>query len=208
MNMRKMHSPLRLLLSAALLMLLLSACAQGGVESAKTGENEEVLLPVSINGKEIKVGETTVQTLLDEGLNVSWVDEDYNRITVDPATQLEANAYYTGGNIEVSDNISFMISLATDEEAVPLGQAVIARLELHTFDDDDKSVLETISFDGVPITELTQEKAVEKYPDWTGDEVMWLHYGLEYKYDLNFDMSTGALRGFTVERTYDVDWNG
>ena len=36
---------------------------------------------------------------------------------------------------------------------------------------------------------------------------MWLHYGLEYKYDLNFDMSTGLLNGFTVERIYDVDWN-
>ena len=71
--------------------------------------------------------------------------------------------------------------------------------------EDDKSVLEPISFDGIPITELTQEKAVEKYPDWTENEVMWLHYGLEYKYDLNFDMATGNLRGFTVERTYDVD---
>ena len=42
------------------------------------------------------------------------------------------------------------------------------------------------------------EKAAEKYPDWTGNEVMWLHYGLEYKYDLNFDMSTGYLNKFAV----------
>ena len=82
-----------------------------------------VHLPISINGKEIRVGETTVQTLLDEGLEVSWVDEDYNRITVDPAAQLEANAYYTGGSIKVSDNMSFMISFTTDEEEVSLGQA-------------------------------------------------------------------------------------
>ena len=74
--------------------------------------------------------------------------------------------------------------------------------------EDDKSVLENISFDGVPVTELTQKKAAEKYPDWTGNEVMWLHYGLEYKYDLVFDISSGALTGFTVTRVYDVDWNG
>lgn len=148
------------------LLLFLSACGQEDGESGQ--ENGETLLPISVNGKEIRVGETTVQTLLDEGFNVSWVDE----------------------------------------EAVSLGEAVIARLEIHTAAEEDQSVLETISFDGVPITELTREKAGEKYPDWTGDEVMWLHYGLEYKYDLHFDMSTGGFNGFIVERVYDVDWNG
>lgn len=205
MNAKKARSPLCLILML-LLLFSLSACGQDA--DGQKEASEEVLLPISINGKEIKVGETTVQTLLDQGLDVSWVDENYNRITVDPTTQLEANAYYTGGSIEVTDNMSFMISMVTDEEAVSLGQAVIARLELSTAAEDDKSVLETISFDGVPVTELTREKAGEKYPDWTGDEVMWLHYGLDYKYSLNFDLSTGGLNGFTVERTYDVDWNG
>ena len=182
MTRKRTRSLLCLLLAA--LMLCLSACGKDDSGSGQGGD--DVLLPISINGKEIRVGETTVQTLLDEGLEVSWVDEDYNRITVDPAAQLEANAYYTGGSIKVSDNMSFMISFTTDEEEVSLGQAVIARLELTTAAESDKSVLEAISFDGVPITELTQEKAAEKYPDWTGNEVMWLHYGLEYKYDSTF----------------------
>lgn len=68
---------------------------------------------------------------------------------------MEANAYYTGGSIKVSDDMSFMISFTTDEEEVSLGQAVIARLELTMAAEGDKSVLETISFDGVPVTELT-----------------------------------------------------
>lgn len=203
MSMKKMRSPFCLLLMVIL--LFLSAC---GKDSGEPEESEETLLPISINGKEVRVGETTVQTLLDEGLEVSWVDENYNRITVDPTTELEANSYYTGGSISVTDHMFFTVSLATDEEDVLLGQAVIARLEAHMVTEDDKSVLEKISFDGVPVTELTREKAEEMYPDWTGDEVMWLQYGLEYKYDLNFDMSTGDLTGFTVERTYDVDWNG
>lgn len=203
MNARKARAPISLLLAA--LMLFLPACSQEDGQDEKT---EEVLLPISINGKEIKVGETTVQTLLDEGLEVSWVDENYERITVDPATELEANSYYTGGSIKVTDNMSFSISLVTDEEAVSLGDAVIARLELRMAAENDESVLETISFDGVPVTELTLENAMEKYPDWTGNEVMWLHYGLDYKYDLLFDISTGILNGFNIERTYDVDWNG
>ncbi len=206
MNTKQTRSLLCLILAA--LMLSLSACGKDDGGNSRGGDKDEVLLPISINGKEIRVGETTVQTLLDEGLDVSWVDGDYNRITVDPATQLEPNSYYTGGSIKVTDNMHFAISFATDEEEVSLGQAVIARLELSMAAEDDKSVLETISFDGVPVTELTREKAAEKYPDWTGNEVMWLHYGLEYKYDLNFDISTGYLNRFAVERTCDVDWNG
>lgn len=205
MNTKKVHSLLCLLL--ALLLLFLSACGQNNGDSQEEEDNE-VLLPISVNGKEIKVGETTVQALLDEGLEVSWVDENYNRVAVEPTTELEANTYYTGGSIKVTDNMSFSISLVTDEEAVSLGQAVIARLELRMAAEDDKSVLEKLAFDGIPVTEFTQEKAVEKYPDWTGNEVMWLHYGSEYKYDLLFDMATGYLNGFNVERTYDVDWNG
>lgn len=204
---RKKVGPLLCLFLAAL-MLCLTACGKEGGESSPGGSNDDVLLPISLNGKEIRVGETTVQTLLDEGLDVSWVDENYDRITVDPATQLEADSYYTGGSIKVTDNMHFAISFATDEEEVSLGQAVIARLELTMATEDDKSALETICFDGVPVTELTQEKAAEKYPDWTGNEVMWLHYGPTYKYDLNFDISTGYLNKFAVERTYDVDWNG
>lgn len=203
MNTQKTRSLFCLMLTV--LMLFLSACTQESGQEEKEGE---VLLPISINGKEIRVGETTLQILLDEGLDVSWVDEDFQRITIDPTTELDANSYYTGGSIKVTDNMSFTISLATEEEAVPLGQAVIARLEVNMAAEDDKSVLENISFDGVPVTELTQKKAAEKYPDWTGNEVMWLHYGLEYKYDLVFDMSSGALSGFTVTRVYDVDWNG
>ena len=206
MNQKKTCALLCLIL--ALFTLFLSACSQEGSKDGQEEKEGEVLLPISINGKEIRVGETTLQTLLDEGLDVSWVDEDYQRITIDPTTELEANSYYTGGSIKVTDNMSFSISLATEEEAVPLGQAVIARLEVNMAAEDDKSILEKISFDGVPVTELTQKKAAEKYPDWTGNEVMWLHYGLEYKYDLVFDMSTGALTGFTVTRVYDVDWNG
>lgn len=206
MNQKKARALLCLIL--ALFTLFLSACSQEGSKDGQEEKEGEVLLPISINGKEIRVGETTLQTLLDEGLDVSWVDENYQRITIDPTTELEANSYYTGGSIKVTDNMSFSISLATEEEAVPLGQAVIARLEVNMAAEDDKSVLEKISFDGVPVTELTQKKAAEKYPDWTGNEVMWLHYGLEYKYDLVFDMSTGALTGFTVTRVYDVDWNG
>ncbi len=188
------------------LILILPACSSGSGEGS--GESSEKLLPITINGTEIRIGETTVQALLDQGLNVGWVDENYERVDVDPSMELEPNAYYTGGSINVSENVFAHISFVTEDKAVPLGEAVIARLEFNLYGEEDKSVLEKIAFDGVPITELTREKAGEMYPDWTGDEVMWLKYGLEYKYDLNFDMTSGQMTKFSASREYDVDWNG
>lgn len=113
-------------LIGTLILLSLTACSSdGGSENDKP---EETLIPISVKGAEIKVGETTVQTLLDQGIEITWMDENYEKIPIDP--------------------------------------------------------------------------------DWSGNEVMWLKYGLEYSYDLNFDMSIGRLTQFTVERKYDVDWNG
>lgn len=189
----------------AVLMLSLTACSTSD-EGSEDKEATEVLLPVSIGGIEIKVGETTIQSLMDQGLEISWVDEEYNRIIVDPTTELEAKTYYTGGSIDLSDNVFFKVSFVTDKKKVPLGEAVIAYIELHVLPDADQSLLDQIAFDGVPFKEMTQKKAVEKYSDWSGDEIMWLNYGTDYKYLLTFDIATGDLTGFTVERKYDVDW--
>ncbi len=189
----------------AVLMLSLTACSTSD-EGSEDKEATEVLLPVSIGGIEIKVGETPIQSRMDQGLEISWVDEEYNRIIVDPTTELEAKTYYTGGSIDLSDNVFFKVSFVTDEKMVPLGEAVIAYIELHVLPDADQSLLDQIAFDGVPFKEMTQKKAVEKYSDWSGDEIMWLNYGTDYKYLLTFDIATGDLTGFTVERKYDVDW--
>ncbi len=183
------------------LVLVLGGCSEKAEE-----KEEETLYPIALKGVEVRVGETTVQSLLDAGLEVSWVDENYERVIVDPETVLEANSYYTGGSVDISDSIYANIAFATEEEA-PLGQAVIARMEFQMAGADDASVLGQIEFDGVPVPEWTRDLAGEKYPDWTGDENMWLHYGLEYQYDLNFD-AEGKMFQFRVEKKYDVDWLG
>lgn len=193
---------LSLILALVLALGTLTACS-----AEKEEKQEEVLYPITLKGAEVRVGETTVQALLDKGLQVTWIDENYEHVEVDPAAMLEENSYYTGGSVWISDSVFANISFVT-EEAVPLGEAVVARLEFHLHNEDDASVLEQIGFDSVPVTQWTREMAGEKYPDWTGDEVMWLHYGLDYKYDLNFDISTGKMTQFSVERKYDVDWTG
>ncbi len=202
----KRYGKIFLLWVLALALISLTACSGG--EEGQEAKAEEVLIPVSVNGTEIRVGETTVQALLDQGMDVYWVDENYERVTVDADEMLEAESYYSGGNISVNEDIYAQISLVTEEEDIPMGQAVIARLEFQLYGEEDSAELDKITIDGVKVAELTRDKAGEMYPDWTGDESMWLKYGLEYRYDLNFDSSTGKLTQFTVERKYDVDWSG
>lgn len=187
-----------------MIMMLAGGCGK------KEETQKQKLYPVSINGTEIRVGETTVQSLTDAGLRitVSESTEDFSDIShfeIDPDQQLEANTYYSGGTIWISDSLFAFISVATGDEAVTMGDAVIARLEFNMANAGDDE-LSGIQFDGVPVSEITREKAEEMCPDFSGDEHMWLQYGLDYKYDLNFD-STGKMISFAIERKYDVDWS-
>lgn len=190
-----------MIMAAAL--LLAAGCGK------KEKEESQKLYPVSVNGSEIRVGETTVQTLTDAGLNITVSKDtgdlsDLSRYELDPDQQLEANTYYSGGAIWISDSVFALISVATGDEAVTMGDAVIARLEFDLAGAEDED-LSGIQFDGVPVSEITREKAGEMCPDFTGDENMWLQYGSDYKYDLNFD-SEGKMIKFSVEKKYDVDW--
>lgn len=190
------------------IILIMVMMLAGGCGKKEETESQK-LYPVSINGTEIRVGETTVQSLTDAGLKitVSESSDDFSDISqfeIDPNQQLEANTYYSGGTIWISDSLFVFISVATGDEAVTMGDAVIARLEFNMANAGDADI-SGIQFDGVPVSELTREKAEEICPDFSGDENMWLQYGLDYKYDLNFD-SEGKMTKFSVEKKYDVDW--
>lgn len=190
-------------------MIMIAALLLAAGCGKKEEQEQQKLYPVSINGSEIRVGETTVQTLTDAGLKitVSQSTEDLSDIShyeLDPDQQLEANTYYSGGSIWISDSVFAHISVATGDEAVTMGDAVIARLEFDLAGAGEED-LSGIQFDGVPVSELTREKAGEMCPDFSGDENMWLQYGPDYKYDLNFD-SEGKMIKLSIEKEYDVDW--
>lgn len=195
---------------ALLLALALTAC--GSSSSSSSSEVEEPVYPVSIQGTEIIVGETPVQALLDAGFEVTWseMDKSTNQITqhtVDPNEQLEAMSYYTGGSIWINEHVFAHLSFATEEEAVALGQATVARLEIHfSYEYDDANEDANVVFNGVPAMELTREKAGETFPDFTGDDNMWFSTGLR-KYSYGVYYSNGKLNNITVECKYDVDWN-
>jgi len=200
------------ILGVALLatMLAVAGCGGGKAEESSTEEVQEPLYPVSINGKEIRVGETTVQALLDDGFKVTvsemTPDKQINEYEIDPEEELEANSYYSGGSMWITDSTFAHISMVTGEDAVRMGDAVIARLEFHLSTDDAEN--DGISFDGVAVNEISREKAGEMFPDFQGDENMWFSSGLkEYDYFMSFDVEK-MLYTFSVEKKYDVDWNG
>lgn len=199
-------------LALALLLTAAGCAGQGGAPSdADTEQTQETLYPVTINGSEIRVGETTVQTLLDDGLSVTFSemaeDKSITRYEVDPEAQLDANTYYSGGTVWITDSMFAHIALVTDRENVTrMGDAVIAYLEFSMTYEEDESALGAIVFNGVPVNEISRAKAGEMFPDFTGDEMMWFQYGSDYRYSMTFDSETAMLCGLTVEKKYDVDW--
>lgn len=201
------------ILCLAMVMIMLLAAGCGGEEKGASDEPEieEVLYPITINGKEIRVGETKVQTLLDDGFKVTVSDMDENmQITqyeIDPDAMLDANSYYTGGSVWITDSTFAHISIVTDEEPVRMGDAVIARLEFNLSSREDEAELAKIMFNGIPVNELTRERAGEEFPDFTGDDNMWFSsYKMrEYEYFMSF--SEGKLNSFHAEKNYDVDWS-
>lgn len=207
-----------MVLGLALVFLMAAAgCAKdtdNTKEPSGTGnkKEEEPLYSVSINGTEIRVGETKVQALLNDGLDVTWSemteDMQIEHYVVDPDMELDENSYYTGGTVWVTDECFAHVAIVTDEERVKLGDAVIASMEFHFSYADDKEVLSGLTFNGVPVTEMTREKAGEVFPDFRGDDAMWFSSGLkDYKYSMGFNSQTGEMISLSVERQYDVDWN-
>ena len=179
--------------------MLLAGCSGKSSKTETEAEPEQALYPVTIDGKEILVGQTTVQTLLDEGMNVTvsemTEDKQINKYEIDPDATLEPNSYYTGGSIWVTDSIF-----------ARMGDAVIARLEF-SLTSGEKSELEKITFNGVPVSAISREKAGEMFPDFKGDEYMWFQSGDDYEYFMSFSTTDSMMNKFSVEKEYDVDWN-
>ncbi len=207
-TMGKKWSVLGLLLTV--LVMMTAGCASGE-KAAEEEKPEEVLYPVSVDGTEILVGETTVQALLDKGLKVTvsemTPDKQINQYEIDAEEMLEANSYYSGASIWLTDSSFAHVSLATGEEAVRMGDAVIAYMEF-SLSATDKTGLDKIAFNGVPVTELTREKAGEVFPDFTGDQNMLFSQPtmLEYQYFMGFG-ADGMLTKFSVKKDYDVDYS-
>lgn len=195
----------------ALSLMAVAGCAKEDKSSEKNDEAEPVIYPVTIDGTEVRVGETNMQALLDKGLKVTvsemTPDKQIIEYEIDPNEMLEANSYYSGGSVWLTDSTFAHIAMVTDEENTTMGNAVIAYMEIN-LSSRDKADLDNILFNGVPVNEISREKAGEMFPDFTGDENMWFSPATMrgYEYFMSFD-EEGMLMNVSVEKDYDVDWN-
>ncbi len=194
------------------ILMLMSGCSLGiNSEPEKPGDGQDsntkqVLYPVSVDGKEIRVGESTVQTLLDDGLKVTVAETKNNEVKhyeVDPDTELEPGSYYTGIRIWITDDVYAEVALVTDEKEVRIGEAVIAKMEFH-LSGGEKADLDRIVFSGVPASEMTRAKAENVFPDFQAEGSRWTQKGDDYYYDMNFSSGDKLLTDFTLEKIYTV----
>lgn len=190
-------------------MLLIGCSGKEGEEKAGGAELPEIQYPISIDGTDIIVGETKMQALLEKGLKITvsekTADNQIERIEIDSEMEMEPNSYYSGGNIWVTDSVFALISLVTDENAVKMGDAVIGRLEF-SLNFAEEEELDKISLNGIPVSQISREKAGEMFPGSTGDDFILL-YGTDYEYTLSFSQEDGMLSSFSVAKEYDVDWS-
>ena len=143
-------------LSLALILILclsLATCGSNDDENADSKQDEtsegsaDVLYPISIGETEIRVGETTVQALLDAGfkVTVSELDENnqYTQYEIDPEMEMEPNSYYSGASIWITDSIFAHISVVTTRATRRMGDAVIAHLEFYLDYDNPEANAQT-----------------------------------------------------------------
>lgn len=174
-------------------------------------EMQTPIYPVSINGKEILVGKTTVQALLDQGfkVTVSETSGDYEAVEyeIDPEAKLEKGGYYSGGTVWITDSVFANISFVTGMFRSKMGDATIARMDF-SLSSGNKAGLGQVLFCGVPVTEISREKAEEMFPDFTGDPYMWFSPAsmADYEYFMAFGTEDGMLNRLLIEKRYDVDW--
>lgn len=188
------------------ILILLTGCQAGGSAT----KDETTLYPITIDGYEIVVGQTTAQTLLDAGLAITMPSTDADGQTqqydVDGAAELEKNSYYRGCLVWFTEDMYATIALVTENKAIPMSEAVIAFFSIDLIY-GNANELERFAFNGVPVSELGREKATELLPKFEGDDMIRHDYTNEHSCQISFNAAGTGLDAFSVQKTYNVDWD-
>lgn len=182
-------------LLGGVLCLSLTACSSGSDKA----------YPVGLNGTEIMVGETTLSVLYDAGYTTEALNTQtrIGTIPIEPTDELEANSYYSSIKLLKDDVSVATITLVTDKEAVPASESVIGGIKI---DSGLSQPLDTVTFDGVALTDLTIETFQEHVPGSkvNDDSTSTYHSGKNYSIDVNYE--NGAPVSLEVKHNYDVDY--
>lgn len=193
--MKKMVKQLAALVVGIALSLSLAACSS----------SKDVVYPVTLDGTEIIVGETTLSTLYDAGYTIMALNigTKMGSTELDASFELDANSYFTGLYAKKGDVKMATLAIVTDSKAVPASEAVIGTVKVNSELDHP---MDKATFDGVTISELTAETTKEHVPDSTirdDGSAAYLHGD---KYSIQVDFENGVPISLEMKRKYDVDY--
>lgn len=195
--------------------ILLAGCSPENKEEPQPEEPSnprEFLLqdhsiPVSIDDTEILVGKTTLQTLLDQELPVRIAElterGSLRDREVDPEETLEANTSFDNAFFWISEGAYIHLSLEAGDEALPIKDARITRLELHLSHKTEK-LPANVRINGIPVTEISFDQAGEQFPDFREHDLTLKQLGADYSCTLKFSSKSKMLYQFSLLESDEI----
>lgn len=178
------------LILGIILCITVSGCGAAGTDKA---------YPVKFDEAEVMVGETAASVLLDAGFELKEISG--TELTAD--TPVEKNAYYTGINVVKDDATYAMISLAVEGKETTLSNALVAQIIVKP---ELGHVIDRISFDGVPLPEVTAEVFKEHVAGSTIREDGTRAFCAGDNYTSSIYYEDGKVTEMEMTRHYSVQW--
>lgn len=178
---------------------LAAAAAAVFLTAAGCGGGKEEIYPLSVDGTEITLDQTTMQTIYDAGFEVSVMDTSIGSVQwyeVEADMPLDADSVYTGIYIGKGGEPYAVIGVVTEEACAVRDGVVYSFMSA-------EGGLDKISIASVPLAELTGEKALEIEERLKAGED-----GQSYVTDsriLRITRESGAVTELEVEVRYDID---
>lgn len=189
----------------------LAAVCMGGVLcfslAACGGAAGDKAYSVGLNGTEIIAGETTAGVLFDAGYTLEALNQEtrIGTVPIEASFELDKNSYYTGIKVMKGDESVASIELVTDQKGGAASEAVIGKIKIST---ELSHPLDTVTFDGVSLPEVTSEVFQEHV---SGGEVRddgTSAYLAGKKYTVRVNYENGAVTELEMSCNYDVDYTG
>lgn len=174
--------------------LTMAACGGGGSDKA---------YPVSLDGTEILVGETTMSALYDAGYTIVAHGENFTQsMEIEATEQLEADSYYSQIFAKKGEESLIMLAVVTEKSAIPISEAVIANVKLYNEEGIAKA-----SFDGVAVADLDFDTLKEHVPGAKLNEDGLLASVSGNNYTLFVYYEDGKVTSLEMKKNYDVDFS-
>lgn len=171
--------------------------------AAGCGGEKEAIYPLSVDGTEITLDQTTMQTIYDAGFEVSVMDTSVGSVQwyeIEADMPLDADSVYTDIYIGKGGEPYASVSVVT-------GEACAVRDGVVYFLKSEEGGLDKIAIASVPLTELTGEKALEIEPKLESNE--YYQSCVTDSRILRITRENGAAGAVTkleVEVRYDIDY--